>query len=206
MREPLLRPFSEMRRRFDTKAMVQGWLDAEAALAAADAEVGVIHTAAGEPIIREAHADPARRFRDTPMPGRTHGQRAVPMTFLASRSPGGSTGWAARSRRPAGSRVRLSTGGDRRVPRTSLCCRTFRLAGCRRRASRRGTYPPSESGGRPHRLEPERPGHLVTDDRQALVDTHARLGEYLVGAGGERDVHAGASGAVGLAAGAADVG
>jgi adenylosuccinate lyase len=47
----------EMRRRFDTRAMVQGWLDAEAALAAAEAEVGVIPTAAAERIIREAEAD-----------------------------------------------------------------------------------------------------------------------------------------------------
>lgn len=146
---------SEMRRRFDTKAMVQGWLDAEAALAAAEAEVGVIPTAAAERILREAKADLfdldqlragiaesqhplvpviralvercdehgayvhwgattqdimdtgmvlqargavswlveqvaaarascrslARRFADTPMPARTHGQQAVPMTF-----------------------------------------------------------------------------------------------------------------------------
>jgi 3-carboxy-cis,cis-muconate cycloisomerase len=48
---------SEMRRRFDTKAMVQGWLDAEAALAAAEAEVGVIPTPAAERILREANAD-----------------------------------------------------------------------------------------------------------------------------------------------------
>jgi adenylosuccinate lyase len=48
---------SDMRDAFDTRAMVQGWLDAEAALAAAEADVGVIPAAAAERIGREAHAE-----------------------------------------------------------------------------------------------------------------------------------------------------
>jgi adenylosuccinate lyase len=47
----------EMRRMFDTRAMVQGWLDAEAALARALADVGVIPAPAAERILREAHVD-----------------------------------------------------------------------------------------------------------------------------------------------------
>jgi 3-carboxy-cis,cis-muconate cycloisomerase len=146
---------AEMRRAFDTRSMVQAWLDAEAALAAAEAEVGVIPGAAAERIRREANVDHydftelrrgiaesqhplvpviralsercaehgdyvhwgattqdiidtgmvlqirgalpwlldrvasahssslrlAREFASTPMPARTHGQHAVPMTF-----------------------------------------------------------------------------------------------------------------------------
>ena len=48
---------SEMRRAFDTLAMVQGWLDAEAALAQAQAEVGVIPNAAAQRIAEEARAE-----------------------------------------------------------------------------------------------------------------------------------------------------
>src|ERR1700680_389026 len=48
---------AEMRRAFDTRSMVQAWLDAEAALAAAEAEVGVIPGAAAERIRREANVD-----------------------------------------------------------------------------------------------------------------------------------------------------
>jgi len=48
---------SEMRRAFDTLAMVQGWLDAEAALAQAQAEVGVIPSAAARRIAEEAQAE-----------------------------------------------------------------------------------------------------------------------------------------------------
>ena len=46
-----------MRGLFDTRSMVQGWLDAEAALAAAEAEVGVIPSSAAQRIRREARAD-----------------------------------------------------------------------------------------------------------------------------------------------------
>ena len=46
-----------MRGLFDTRSMVQGWLDAEAALAAAEAEVGVIPSLAAQRIRREARAD-----------------------------------------------------------------------------------------------------------------------------------------------------
>lgn len=46
-----------MRRAFDTLAMVQGWLDAEAALAQAQADVGVIPTAAAQRIAEEARAE-----------------------------------------------------------------------------------------------------------------------------------------------------
>lgn len=45
---------AEMRRMFDTRAMVQAWLDVEAALAAAEAAVGLIPAAAAERIGREA--------------------------------------------------------------------------------------------------------------------------------------------------------
>ncbi len=45
---------AEMRRVFDTRAMVQGWLDVEAALAAAQADVGVIPQSAAERIRAEA--------------------------------------------------------------------------------------------------------------------------------------------------------
>lgn len=45
---------AEMRGLFDTRAMVQGWLDAEVALAAAEAEVGVIPVAAAQRIRQEA--------------------------------------------------------------------------------------------------------------------------------------------------------
>ena len=45
---------AEMRRAFDTRAMVQAWLDVEVALADAEAEVGVIPEAAADRIRREA--------------------------------------------------------------------------------------------------------------------------------------------------------
>jgi adenylosuccinate lyase/3-carboxy-cis,cis-muconate cycloisomerase len=45
---------AEMRRVFDTRSMVQAWLNAEAALAAAEAEVGVIPASAAERIASEA--------------------------------------------------------------------------------------------------------------------------------------------------------
>jgi adenylosuccinate lyase len=48
---------AEMRRRFDTSSMVQAWLDVEAALAAAEAELGVIPLAAAERIRREAKVE-----------------------------------------------------------------------------------------------------------------------------------------------------
>jgi adenylosuccinate lyase len=48
---------AEMRRLFDTRAMVQAWLDAEAALAAAQADVGLIPAAAAERIRREADVE-----------------------------------------------------------------------------------------------------------------------------------------------------
>jgi 3-carboxy-cis,cis-muconate cycloisomerase len=48
---------AEMRRAFDTRAMLQAWLDVEAALAAAQAKVGVIPAPAAERIRREADAD-----------------------------------------------------------------------------------------------------------------------------------------------------
>lgn len=144
-----------MRRVFDTRAMVQAWLNAEASLAAAEADVGVIPASAAERIRREANVEHydlpelrreiadsqhplvpviralakrcgddgayvhwgattqdimdtgmvlqvrdalpwlldrvgsarggclalARRFAGVPMPARTHGQHAVPMTF-----------------------------------------------------------------------------------------------------------------------------
>jgi adenylosuccinate lyase len=44
----------EMRRAFDTRAMVQAWLDVEAALAAAEADVGVIPAPAADRIRSEA--------------------------------------------------------------------------------------------------------------------------------------------------------
>jgi adenylosuccinate lyase/3-carboxy-cis,cis-muconate cycloisomerase len=52
----------EARRAFDDRALIQGWLDAEAALARAEAEVGVIPAEASERIAQEAkaeHFDPA---------------------------------------------------------------------------------------------------------------------------------------------------
>ncbi len=144
-----------MRAVFDTRAMVQAWLDVETALAAAEADIGVIPSEAADRIAREAEADLfdfdelrqgiadsqhplvpliralvarcgewgayvhwgattqdivdtglvlqvraalpgllgqvdralgscrglALEFADTPMPARTHGQQAVPMTF-----------------------------------------------------------------------------------------------------------------------------
>ena len=48
---------SDMRRAFDTLAMVQGWLDAEAALAQAQADVGVIPSTAAQRIAEEARAE-----------------------------------------------------------------------------------------------------------------------------------------------------
>jgi adenylosuccinate lyase len=48
---------AEMRRLFDTRAMVQAWLDAEAALASAEAEIGLIPQAAADRIRREATVD-----------------------------------------------------------------------------------------------------------------------------------------------------
>ena len=48
---------AEMRALFDTRSMVQGWLDAEAALAAAEAEVGVIPASAAQRIGLEARAE-----------------------------------------------------------------------------------------------------------------------------------------------------
>jgi adenylosuccinate lyase len=154
---------AEMRRVFDTRSMVQRWLDVEASLAAAEADVGVIPRSAAKRIRREAKvehydlnelrrgiaesqhplvpiiraladrceehgayvhwgattqditdtgmvlqvrealpwllhkAESARsscrrlalEFADTPMPARTHGQHAVPMTFGLKAS-----GWA----------------------------------------------------------------------------------------------------------------
>jgi adenylosuccinate lyase/3-carboxy-cis,cis-muconate cycloisomerase len=47
---------AEMRRVFDTRSMVQAWLDAEAALAAAQAEVGLIPAPAAQRIAAEADA------------------------------------------------------------------------------------------------------------------------------------------------------
>jgi 3-carboxy-cis,cis-muconate cycloisomerase len=47
----------EVRRLFDSRRLVQSWLDAERALARAEAEVGVIPVAAAERIAREAQAD-----------------------------------------------------------------------------------------------------------------------------------------------------
>ncbi len=46
-----------MRRLFDTRSMVQAWLDAEATLAAAEADVGVIPTAAAQRIRSEARVE-----------------------------------------------------------------------------------------------------------------------------------------------------
>jgi 3-carboxy-cis,cis-muconate cycloisomerase len=48
---------AEMRGLFDTRSMVQGWLDAEAALAAAEAEVGVIPSSAAQRIRAEARVE-----------------------------------------------------------------------------------------------------------------------------------------------------
>ncbi len=48
---------AEMRRMFDTRAMVQAWLDAEAALAAAEADVGLIPVTAADRIKREANVE-----------------------------------------------------------------------------------------------------------------------------------------------------
>jgi 3-carboxy-cis,cis-muconate cycloisomerase len=48
---------AEMRSVFDTRALVQGWLDAERALASAEAAVGVIPVWAAERIDSEANAD-----------------------------------------------------------------------------------------------------------------------------------------------------
>jgi 3-carboxy-cis,cis-muconate cycloisomerase len=48
---------AEMRRAFDTHAMVQAWLDVEAALAEAEAEVGVVPVAAADRIGREAKVE-----------------------------------------------------------------------------------------------------------------------------------------------------
>jgi 3-carboxy-cis,cis-muconate cycloisomerase len=47
----------EVRRLFDSRALVQSWLDAEQALARAEAEVGVIPIAAAERIAEEARAE-----------------------------------------------------------------------------------------------------------------------------------------------------
>jgi adenylosuccinate lyase len=47
----------EVRRAFDSHALVQGWLDVEAALARAEAEVGVVPEAAAERIEREARVE-----------------------------------------------------------------------------------------------------------------------------------------------------
>jgi 3-carboxy-cis,cis-muconate cycloisomerase len=47
----------EVRRLFDSSRLVQSWLDAERALARAEAEVGVIPAAAAERIAQEAQAD-----------------------------------------------------------------------------------------------------------------------------------------------------
>ena len=46
----------EVRRAFDSRALVQAWLDVERALAEAEAEIGVIPVAAAERIAREADA------------------------------------------------------------------------------------------------------------------------------------------------------
>src|ERR1700751_3194062 len=46
----------EMRRVFDTRSMLQSWLDVEAALAAAEADAGVIPKAAADRIRRESDA------------------------------------------------------------------------------------------------------------------------------------------------------
>lgn len=165
---------AEVRAAFDSRAMLQSWLDAESALAAAEARVGVIPAeaaagiaAAGRaelydldalrdgvaasqhplvPLVRalaeksgthgayvhwgattqdimdtglvlqlraaavpierdlasatERAVDLARRYRDTPMAGRTHGQHAVPITFGLK-----AAGWAAELQR-AGARLR----------------------------------------------------------------------------------------------------
>lgn len=48
---------AEMRRIFDSRSMVQAWLDVEAALAAAEADVGVIPPASAERIAVEAKAE-----------------------------------------------------------------------------------------------------------------------------------------------------
>ncbi len=48
---------AEMRRVFDTRAMVQAWLDVEAALADAEAQFGVIPAAAADRIRREAKVE-----------------------------------------------------------------------------------------------------------------------------------------------------
>jgi 3-carboxy-cis,cis-muconate cycloisomerase len=48
---------AEMRRAFDTRAMVQAWLDVEAALAGAEAELGVIPLTAAERIRDEARVE-----------------------------------------------------------------------------------------------------------------------------------------------------
>ena len=47
---------AEMRQVFDSRALLQGWLDAERALAEAEAEVGVVPPAAAERIARECDA------------------------------------------------------------------------------------------------------------------------------------------------------
>src|SRR5438093_226640 len=47
----------EVRRAFDSSALVQSWLDVECALARAEADVGVIPVAAADRIEREAVAD-----------------------------------------------------------------------------------------------------------------------------------------------------
>src|ERR1700733_3007380 len=47
---------AEMRRVFDTRSMLQSWLDAEAALAAAEADAGVIPKTAADRILQESDA------------------------------------------------------------------------------------------------------------------------------------------------------
>jgi 3-carboxy-cis,cis-muconate cycloisomerase len=47
----------EMRAVFDDAALIQGWLDAESALARAEASVGVVPAAAADEIARKAHAE-----------------------------------------------------------------------------------------------------------------------------------------------------
>ncbi len=96
---------------FTEAARFQSWLDVEAALAQAQAELGIIPDGAAREITRKAHlsyldleavraglartghplvqlaailttlADLAERTKDVLLPGRTHGQHAVPATF-----------------------------------------------------------------------------------------------------------------------------
>src|SRR3954469_22907179 len=79
-----------MRRRFDTRAMVQGWLDAEAALADAQAAVGVIPAEAAARIRRKADAnlydfEPSGRASRSPSTARPRDPRAVVALWRAWR-------------------------------------------------------------------------------------------------------------------------